>query len=38
MSYNHIMESGYVGDLFKKAAGPDPRVGNQVINCRKVLS
>jgi len=30
------MEGGYVGDLFKKAAGPDPRVGHQVIHCGKL--
>lgn len=33
MPYNHIMEGGYVGDLFKEAAGPDPGVGHQVIHC-----
>jgi hypothetical protein len=29
------MEGGYVGDLLKKAAGPDPRVGHQMIHCAK---
>jgi hypothetical protein len=33
MPYNNIMEGGYVGDLFKEAAGPDPGVGHQVIHC-----
>jgi hypothetical protein len=33
MPYHHIMEGGYVGDLFKEAAGPDPGVGHQVIHC-----
>ena len=33
ISYDHIVEGGYVCDFFKKAAGPDPRVGNQVIDC-----
>jgi hypothetical protein len=33
ISYNDIVEGGYVGDFFKEAAGPDPSVGNQVVHC-----
>ena len=36
ISYDHIVEGGYVCDFFKKAAGPDPRVGNQVVDCGSI--
>lgn len=34
LSYNHVMEGGYVGDLLEEAAGPHSCVGHQVIHCR----